>query len=323
MARNKKQTVGRRVARPGRNARASEKMQINLRRRLLSRTVLVVAVAIILAGVGVGGGLALYYKAYANPRRVFNDMINNNLATRGFVKQMIKNQSGNTSVETLQLEFSPDIRVRDVRNINLPASRTNVTVETIGTTTADYQHYLHITKLSSAGKPADYSRVYGLWVKNGEGEGGAAELVNSAFFGATLLGNLDPATRHKVTVRLAPAYIVDYKNVVRSSDDHRRTYTYNATVLLRQYAAAAKVYATSIGLPIAARIDPQLYSGTAKLQVKLTVDVLSRQLKKIQYLNQGLTETYSGYGTAPEMTLPAKTVSPQQLTNTLNSIQPR
>jgi hypothetical protein len=321
MARGKKPSVGRRVARPGKNTPVSTKMQIGLRRGLLNRAVLFAILAATFAVAVIGGSLALYYKAYADPKRVFNDMINNNLATRGFSKQMIKHQASGSSDESLQLIFSPSIQVRDIRRLDLTDSHTKVLVETIGTTKADYQHYLSVKRTLPSGKRPDYTRLYKLWVKNGEGSGGDAQLVDSAFFGATLFGNLDPASRHQITSQLKPAYIVDYKNVKKQSINHRRTYTYDTTVLLRSYAQAARQYAQDLDLPIANQIQPSLYPNSAKLHVQMTVDVLSRQLLKVDYFDQGLTETYSGYGTAPQVPLPKKTVTPEQLTQVLNSIQ--
>jgi hypothetical protein len=322
MAKDKKTSSSRRVARAGRHTRVTEKMQIGAKRGLLNRTawlwVLAAAGAIII----ISGGLSLYYTFYADPQRVFNDMITNNLATRGYSKEMIRPAGhGGSSDESIQLNFTPNIRVKDVRQVVIPASATKVTIETIGTPTADYQRYTKIDRKSSSGKKLDYNRVYSLWVKNGEGTGGDAQLINSAFFGATLFGNLQPANRQEVVQKLKAAYIVDYKHVLKQSSNHRRTYTYVATVYLRQYAAAAKLYAHTLGLPIANQINPEAYTEATRLEVVMTVDVLSRQLSQVQYINQGLTETYSGYGTAPDINVPAKTVPAQNLNQLLNSIQ--
>lgn len=321
MARYKKPTPTRRVARPGKNARVSEKMQIGLRSRLLRRATLIIGLVVFGLAAVIVASLGLYFKVYADPHRVFNDMINNNLATRGFSKEIVRGQAASGSDEITQIVFTPNILVRDVRQVTSQGTDTSFTVETVANTYTDYLHYLKIESKSPSGEKIDYSRVYPLWIKNSEETGSQAQLVNSAFFGATLFGNLDPASRQAVSAKLMPAYSVDYKHIQKNSIDARRVYTYNVTVQLKQYAAAARLYAADLGLPIADRINPAIYGQDAKLHLMVTVDVLSRQLRKVEYIDQGITETYSGYGTAPEISLPAKTVTPEKLTQTINALQ--
>jgi len=317
MAKDKKPTVGRRVARPGRNTPVSEKMQIGLRKRAFSRTTFIVVVVLACISLAVAGLFTFYNKVYANPQHVFNEMINNNLATRGFTKEIKKSQGSSTSDETTQIIFTPQIMVRDVRKVNSPMTKTKVTVETVASPEADYQHYVAVDRTSAAGKKLDYSSIYGLWVKSNQG---SAQLVNSSFFGATLFGNLDPASRKQITHILAPAYKVDYKNVAKQTVNSRRVYTYDVAVMLKPYSEAAHKYAQAMSLPIADQIDPNIYKSGTHFSVEMSVDVLSRQLTQVIYRDQGVTETYSGYGAVPEIRIPAKTVTPAQLTEIINSI---
>jgi hypothetical protein len=321
MAKDKKAASGRRVTRAGKTTAASEKMQMGMRRQLLSRRTLLIALVAVGTVVIVGGLLGIYYKVYASPEHVFRDMINNNLATSGVTKEIIKGQASGNNDETTQTVFTPDIIVRDIRRIDLPATKTKVTIETIGTTSTDYQHYLKVDRRGGNGKPLNYSSIYNLWIKNEDSTGGQAQLVNSAFFGATLFGNLDAANRATISNQLMSAYKVNYDSVRKSSRSSRKLYTYDVTVMMRQYAASAHTYAATLGLPIAAQINPNLYSKNAQLHVVMTVDVLSRQLKIVKYLNQGVTESYSGYGAAPEIRLPAKTVPASELTQALGAIK--
>lgn len=321
MPKPKKPSVGRRVARPGKTTPVSEKMQIGLRRGLLSRRLLVSVLVIAGTAAVIGAILGLYFKLYADPTRVFNDMLRNNLATRGFTKEIVRQSGNGSSDETTQLIFTPNILVRDIRQIDSPATKTKYTVETVANPDADYSHYLKIASQNAAGQKLDYRSIYSLWIKNSISSGSQAQLVNSSFFGATLFGNLDPASRRQVVSRLKTAYVVDYDHIEKKTVDYRRSYSYNVVVLLRPYATAAHLYASYLGLPVANQISPGIYSKDAKLRLKLTVDVLSRQLRQVEYIDQGVTETYSGYGTAPDIALPTRTVSPEVLNQAINAIQ--
>jgi hypothetical protein len=296
-------------------------MQIGLKRGLLSRKTFIIGGTFLIALLIVLGGITLFYKVYASPQKVFWDMIDNNLTTRGFTKLSVRSSSGTISNETIQVTFVPTLKVHGTKKVVNKANGSRVTLDSIGTPAADYQRYSQIEQPAANGKKADYSKIYSLWLKNGGNDYGNPQIVNSVAFGAVLFGDLTTSQKDKIMGQLKDSYRVKFDEVGRKNNGTRRTYTYFATVPLKKYAVAAHNYASMQGLPVASQISPANYSDSAKLEVRMTVDVLSRQLRKIEYVNQGITENYSSYGVEPTITPPAHTATVQEFNKALAPLQ--
>jgi hypothetical protein len=88
---------------------------------------------------------------------------------------------------------------------------------------------------------------------------------------------------------------------------------------LKKFAVAEKTYADAMRLPIGSRINPASYPANSKVSVKFTVDVLSRELRQVEF--QSVKETYGGYGIIAETAIPKKTVSLQELQNAFQSVK--
>ncbi|MDB5161095.1 MAG: hypothetical protein JWO96_475 [Candidatus Saccharibacteria bacterium] len=315
-----KKSPGRRVARAGKNSKSAEKIQIGLRRNLGSRRTLLVAGVSITALIIILTGITLFYKVYASPQRVFWDMISNNLSTRGFSKQSVRSTGTTISSEAIQVSFTPSLRVHDIKRVVNSANNTKITVDTIGTPTVDYQRYSNIDQPARAGKKPDYSKIYDMWLKNGGSDSATPQSVNTVIFGAALFGNLSPAQRDKLLTYLKSSYQINFNDVGRGKSGSRRTYVYQASIPLKLYAQGARLYAAAEGLSAANQINPASYNDAAQLKVKMTVDVLSRQLTRIEYLQQGVNEIYSGYGIEPKIDSPKHLVGVEEFNKVLSSI---
>ena len=316
----KRPSSGRRPVRPGRNSTTTERVQVTLRQRLMNRRVVITSGIFLAALVVALGAIFLFYKVYADPQRVFWSTVNNNLATNGVSKQTISSQSGTLTSEITQMVFSPNLKIHDLKTATSQSTNSQVTLETIGTVNADYERYSKIIRPGAKTSQADYQKIYDMWLKNGGASTGSAEVINNAIFGAVLFGNLNNAQRAQLLTMLKGTYVVDFANVNKQTVAGRRTYVYQVLVPLKKYAAAAHAYATFEGLPVANQIDPANYNDSNHLQIKITVDVLSRQIKRIDYAQQNLTETYTGYGIQPEVNPPTHIVDSTQFENVINSI---
>ena len=271
-----------------------------------------------------------YNRLYANPERVFWGMISNNLATNGVTRQVIQTNGPSKSNEISQITFGANPTIHIVKKISdsssVPATR--LTLEGIGTPTDDYQRYSLIDRppIAAQGKP-DYSKIYNLWVRSGTTSGAdrdnsSPQLFNQTLFGAMIFGNLSQSKRSELVAYLKnhPAYKVDFAKVQRQTEAGRSTYVYKTEIMLRNYAGAVQLFAKALGLSASARISPSSYGPGDKLNVEVSVDVLSRQLIKIGYLDSGAQESYSGYGLSSQLKLPTRSVNSKTFQEALRAI---
>jgi len=316
--------TSRRPTRVGKNSTSVEKMQLGLKQRLLAPAVLAVC------GVFLGALIVIFLivlwfsKIYADPEHVFSAMLNNNLATQSITKATLRTSGSSSSQDFVQIAFSPELRVHDLKaitdNTTKPASK--LTLETIGTVSADYQRYSHIERPNSTKTQQDYQKVYDAWLKNGGQQGGSGQAMGNSLFSAVLYGDFNSVTRAQLLTELKASYSINYAKVSKKGSINRRTYIYHATVPLQKYAKAAHDYAQALGLPLASQINPASYQPTDKLDINITVDVLSRQIKKVDYLSQNFSENYSGQGNAATIILPQKTVSTAVFQDAVKSLNP-
>jgi hypothetical protein len=274
-----------------------------------------------LVGIVLLAGVILWYKQiYTNPQNVFWGMVGNNLSTPSITKEISQNSANASSSENTQLAFTPSPIVRDIKDISTQNSANNsrIKIESIGTPTDTYQHYVLIDQTSKTGKAKpDYSKVYSLWLKNSGGHQPDAQLFNNIIYSALLFGNLPPVQRDQTENYVRKAYNVDFSNVKKESIAGRKTYTYNVKLGLRNYAQAANFYASILGLPNAGRINAQNYKPTDEVSLRFSVDVLSRQLRGVQYISSGSVEKYTTYGVVPNFKPPTHTVSYDTLQKTV------
>lgn len=272
------------------------------------------ALAVALAGV------FWYYKIYTDPQKIFWGMVENNLSTSGFSKVSTQESGSFTGKEITQTIFSPELAVVTTRNItdNTKQQPTNIKLEALGTSEADYQHYLLIDRPAEEGKPKlDYSKVYDMWLKS---EGRSAQLINNNLFGPVLLGNLPTAIKDSVIKDLKKAYTVNFASARKLNLDGRRTYSFDVEVALSHYASAAQKYAKALELAVADQITPSSYSPDDKTRITVYVDALSRQIRKLEYTSSNTSDTYTAYGIRKPIALPKNVVSSQEFQEAIDSV---
>lgn len=315
-------TRARRPARAGKNSSQAEKIQLSLKRRLLSPAFLTIGGTFLGVLIIIFLVTLWFVKVYADPEHVFWTTVKNNLTTQSITKDSLRSTGTSSNEEFVQMQFTPELLVHDVKMLTNGSgpSAAKLTLDTIGTATTDYQRYSHIERPGSKKTQKDYQKIYNMWIKNGGQEGTSGQIVANSIFGAALFGNFNAPTRDKLFNELKIAYKVDFANVNKHGDAKRRTYVYHVSIPLKQYARAAHDYAQALGLPIAAQINSNNYQSTDQLDVVFTVDVLSRQLKKVEYPRQSFTENYSGQGLVANISLPGQTVSGVTFQKAINSL---
>jgi hypothetical protein len=308
-----------RPKRVGKNSTFGEKSAARLHSVLAQmfggRTVLKL-VGIFVAVVIIASSILWYKKVFTNPERVFWSTINNNLSTASVSKQISQQAQSTKNVEITQIAFSPTPAVRDIKDLTTQNSANNsrIIIESLGTPTDTYQHYALIQQKSkTSNKKLNYSSVYPLWLKNSGNKQQETQLFSNAIYSALLFGNLQSTQRGKTVDQLRDVYKVNFKTVDKSTVKGRKTYTYNVNLKLRKYAEAVNSYAKTIGLPNTNQINAANYKPTDEISIQVSIDVLSRQVKKVYYTSNGSTEEYLTYGVVPTFKLPAHTVGYETL----------
>lgn len=309
-----KASTARRPVRPGRNAPRSEKVQASLVKAVINRTFLIISAALIIA-VSLAALFILWFnKVYADPENVFWGMVSNNLTTQGVTKSFSRADAGGRQIEYTQLSLNPEPAARSVKVLDVKdeaGQSIKLTIEAILTPEAEYQHYTNIER-PGAGSSGNYSAIYNMWLKASTAENGRSAGFDNAFFGVLFFGNFDRNERQIITDKLKAAYQVDFKTASKKIINGRRTYTYKATISLREYTKAVVEYAKLLGTPANRPVDPNEFSPDNKIVVEVTVDTLTRQVKSVRY-DQAVTETYGGYGLPAELNPPGRTVTSEQL----------
>jgi hypothetical protein len=275
------------------------------------RTILKI-VGIVIIILAIAGGVVWYKTIYTDPEHVFWAMVENNLSTYSVTKENAQQGAAASSKEITQITFSPSPMVRDVKDVSTQNSDTSsrIKIESIGTPTDTYQHYALIDQTSKTSKSKrDYSKVYSLWLKNSGGQQSSNQLFNGVLFSATLFGNQPANQRKDIVNNLRKAYHVDFSKVGKESHGGRRTYTYDVKIGLKDYATAVNFYTQALGLPNSSQIKTDSYKSTDEIAVKFSTDVLSKQLRTVEYTANNSIESYTTYGVLTNFKPPLHTVS--------------
>lgn len=246
-------------------------------------------------------------------------MITNNLSTssvtRTIAEPVCLNSTAN-AVNLVQINYLPTLQAHCITALQNATSHSKLTVESLGDKSGDYEHYL---KIQNAGSDADkYNEVYKVWLKN-RGTNAPQQLLIKSLFNPILFGDLTPTARQRIAGELKSSYSVKYDQVLTRYDGSRKMYRYDMLVKLPEFSKAWNDYISYYGFNKIYLIKPGTYTDSDKLSVSLYVDVISREVRAVNF--QGNTETYSAYGISRPLKAPAQTYSAAQLQRTLNAVQ--
>lgn len=262
---------------------------------------------------------------YNSPENVFSGMINNNLRITSVTRES-KIESAETPQQKIeQLSFVPDYAVRSIITLqqNENGQDNKVVSETIGTLKADYSRYITIktSQTNSEGKTLDYSSVENIWSKS-DSESEQPQYYNQSALGLIMFGNVDQKTRNEFnkTLNEKKAYDVQYKDAKPQKINGKSALVIPVKVNLEGYVQAVKVVAKQVGLGDLPGLEPEAYKDQAPIEIKVTIDKLSRQLIKVEY-GENQIETYSSYGIKLPVELPEKTISTSELQQKVQEVK--
>lgn len=281
----------------------------------------------------IAGGL-WWANWYTGPERVFWGMVEQSLKTRGVTMQAEQDQGGTVTRQTMQYSLGAT-NIAHSYTV-LQQGKTKVVTELIGTPTANYNRYVTIEtdEKDAEGKPLDLSKVKNVWAKaniDGSNPQAAPSLLSQAVFGfgspvggaPVPTGNLTPEARQDLLsyMKQQRLYQTKFGEAKRQKIDGRTVYIYKVTMPPQAYVGAMKRFAKSLGLHDLDALDPSQYAQSTPLQITFTVDVRSRHLIKATFETDKASQTYRGYDIAVETTLPAKTITAEELQKRLSELR--
>lgn len=260
-------------------------------------------------------------------------MLEQSLSTSGVSMSSMMKEGAEGGEATLEqnIQYSLGAQNQAWSQTTLRQGGAVVSTEIIGTLSADYNRYSHITteRTSMTGGPLDVSSIVGVWAKT-ENQDNSSQLISQAILGLSLplggipvpIGSLAPEQRANLLeqIRNEGVYESDFSSVKREKINGRLHYVYEVKIQSIPYVHMIQEFSKQIGIDDLKNLDPNAYQGPP-LTVQLTVDARSRQLVEVYLPDTDFRQKFSAYGVPVAVNLPEQTVSREELQGRLNQLQ--
>lgn len=270
-------------------------------------------------------GLLWWKFVYQEPSRVFWGAVSNSLQTSAVTRRV--SQSGNDlgMDQVLVMQYGSNNSV--LNRTTLKHGQTTIVTEQIGLPDADYTRY---TKIQTEGQDKatgqekqDLEKVVNKWAKTSI-DTTKAQQQPSLFAQSSIGlagGNLIPIAnlpdkQHDSLMRLmrdGQVFAIDMRKVKRETVAGRPTYTYPVDIQAVPYAALQKTYSSMLGSKMLENVDPSEYKSQASVRVDISIDVWSRQIRKVDVASEGRAEKFSSYGVGRRVIEPNTSITGEQL----------
>jgi len=283
------------------------------------KTVIIVSAVLVAAG-----GWFWWAKIYNSPKNIFNNMIDNSLATFGVTRSVSQSAQDSNYEQLSQMQFGAKnlVDIKTTINQKAPAGETTVITRTIATPKDNYVSYSNIKVANQKeSQSKDFSQLLNIWGKQTEQEGGR-DVYYDAVYGAILFGYLPQNKRVELTnfIQDKNLYQIDYSKVTSESVDGRAVYKYPIEMNTKNYIELLKLYDQATGLKAVEGVDPAQYQNSPPVKVSAFVDKKSHQLARLVYEGGGQDQTYKGYGIRTSVEIPGKSVDRQELEGKLQKL---
>lgn len=265
-------------------------------------------------------GVFWWRVVYSDPRNVFEGMLDRNFSTIGYTREASANQQGINSTEYSQLQTGQQTLVRTLTV--LQQQQDEIITDALSTPENEYVRYTKIntSRKDKDGKALDFSDAVNVWAK--QESSGSSQGVAQMLLGIFPMGNV-PAKDRKVLVDFIKSnnvFVTNYDNAKKETKNGRQVYTYDVQLLQQPYIDMLKQYGIAIGLGDQVKdLNADDYAGAAPVNLKVSVDVLSRQVTSVVLPGQAdRTEKYSGYGIRQDVQLPTNTITTSELQQRLS-----
>lgn len=283
---------------------------------------------LLIAGViifAISGGL-WWRNVHNSAANVFWGMLDNSLSTTSVTKSMKEGSEQYSTEQNFRIMMGEQHVSYGLSRVseNTPQSTTTVVTETIGTPDRNFARYKDIdtTQKTASGEEADFSSVEGVWGWQDVVESGSS-YFNESFLGIVPFAQLNPGQRAQLAdiIRERNVYSTDFARAEKKREDGRPVYVYDVTINPSAYVGMMNSLIDIVGLQNAQQIDPAQYAQSADIQLQFTVDVRSRQLRKITYASDGREEVYRDYGVISQVEIPTDAIRIEELQQRLQEVQ--
>ena len=274
-------------------------------------------------------------KVYLSPNKVFWGTVSNSLSTTGVTLETNQEADQSQLKQVVQMELGDTNRAHSLTT--LQQGSTEVKTEIIGTKDADYTRYRSIKtdQKNAQGKPLDVSKVENVWSKSDDTQQTDTQASGHQLFAQAVLGiglpvGSVPIPIGQVTagqrenmlreIKSQNVYQYDPSKVTKTSKDGHKYYTYDLKIQTILYVRLMKEFAKDLGMNELDNVDPNTYQTAQPLNVKVTVDAVSRQITSVD-TGQGFKQTYSGYGLPLKVAIPKNPITAQELQQRLTQLQ--
>lgn len=276
--------------------------------------------AVVLFGVS---GYFWWTRIFTDADRVFADMLANNLSSSSVTRRVVQQDQSSSIDQTVFLSFrAPEVvsQTRTVLSEKGPTRQTTtVTTETIGTKNDDFVRYVSAEGAETLSVAGNLDEVLGVWgQRSADGElGDAVNFLNEAAFSVVPFGSLPKDQRSELLDFIEEKRVYEYTQADRAFVDGRYSYAYVVSIDPVALVETLAKYAEITGIGDSSQLNPASYEGAAPVNLRMTVDILSRQLRSIEYLATGRTETIESRGIYHEIVFPEQAIPFQELQNRL------
>ena len=253
-----------------------------------------------------------------NPDRVLSGALDNSLHTKSVTKHIKQEGDGSGGVDQISyISFYPPgarSQTRTVLSQGSGSQTTTITTETLGVNDADYVRYTAASNTDSLPGAERLSSLYGVWAKRttNPAQGEQVTFLNESIYGIIPFGNLGSEQHAKLKEMIQQREIYKYTSVERQIENKRPVYVYEMTVKAFDLVSIIQEYQRVTGIGDSSQLDPEDYKSSGNLSVKVTIDILSRQLTKIEYPN-GRIEIYNGQNLYKPIDIPNDTIPVEEL----------
>lgn len=256
-----------------------------------------------------------------NNQSIFETALSNSLRTTSVTKTTNQEfQAGSLSQEAqAQFGSSNIVNVKTVVTRGENDTETKVETETIATPSQSYSRYVSIEAPSSGA--TDFSEIIDVWGLQIQDEGGDLVFYEAAF-GMVLFGNLPQNLRAELIrfMNEKAVYTPNYDDVSTEVIDGVKVKTYSVTINTKGYVELLKKYDEMLGLGVTRNLNPDDYAGAPSLQAKISIDPVSRLVKRIEYVDDNRQETFAAYGVKRQLQVPENPISRTELEQKLQQV---
>lgn len=282
---------------------------------------LIILACVVLIGVT---GWVWWSKVLMDPNRVLSDMLANNLKTRSITKSV--DQSGvtggiNQVSYTSFYPPAPRSQTNTVLTQGIGSNATSVTTQTIGTPQADFVRYTAYKAGSNSQGSDRLNGLIGKWAEREQNlsQGQEVSFLDESLFGIFPYGYFNDSQSSELLNTINQQEIYKYTAVNKVIENRRPVYVYDMSINPADLVGVIRDYIKLTGANDSPQLDPAQYQGLGDVKVKVTVDIFSRQVTKIQY-STGRVETYSGQNLYQPIEIPAGTIPVEELQRRLQGV---